>query len=122
MGNAVQRTDGSNNDERKWGAVVNASVFLGLIFPFGNLIAPFVIWQLKKEEFPLVDDQGKSVLNFQLTVLIAAIICGFLMFAAVGFILLPLLSLYALVMTIIAIIKVNDGENYRFPYSFTFIK
>lgn len=121
MGNEVQTTNDSD-DARKWATIINASVFCGLVFPLGNFLAPLVIWQLKKDISSLVDDQGKSVLNFQLTVFIAAVICGFLMFAVVGFILLPLLSLYALVMTIIAIVKVNDGENYKFPYSFTFIK
>ena len=71
---------------------------------------------------PLVDDQGKESLNFQITMTIGLIICFVLTFVLIGFILLPALALFNLVMIIIAAIKANEGVQYRYPFAFRFIK
>ncbi|MDX2227092.1 MAG: DUF4870 domain-containing protein [Verrucomicrobiae bacterium] len=97
--------------------------------PFGNIIGPLVIWLIKKNEMPFVDDQGKESLNFQITVTIillpAFIVSWILMFVLIGFLLLPLVALAglaALVFAVIAGIKANEGVAYRYPWSIKFIK
>lgn len=55
---------------KKWGIYCHVAVFAGFVFPLGNIIAPFVIWLMKKDEYPFVEEQGKEVLNFQITVTI----------------------------------------------------
>ena len=57
-------------DERTWAMLCHFSAFSGLIFPFGNFLAPLIIWLIKKEEMPFVEDQGKEVLNFQISMTI----------------------------------------------------
>ena len=52
--------------ERTWALFCHIGALAGFIFPFGNIIAPLVIWLIKKEEYPLVDDQGKESVNFQI--------------------------------------------------------
>ena len=76
----------------------------------------------KKDEFPLVADQGKEALNFQITVLIAAIISALLTLVIIGFLLLPVVGIYWLVFTIIAAIRSNEGQSYRYPYTLRLIK
>ncbi len=90
------------------------------IIPFGNVIGPLIVWQMKKD-MPFVDDQGKEALNFQITVSIAVFICFPLMFVLIGLLLLPLVLLGALVMTIIAGLKANNGETYRYPLALRLI-
>lgn len=92
------------------------SALAGFIVPFGNIIAPLVIWLVKKDEMPFVNDQGKESLNFQITVFLAAIVCFILIFVAIGFLLLPALAIYTLVMIIIAAMKANEGVSYRYPF------
>ncbi len=87
-----------------------------------GFIAPLVIWLVKKDESPLVDDQGKESLNFQITMIIAFIVAGILMFVFIGFLLMPVLAIFNLIMVIIAGIKANDGEKYRYPVNIRFIK
>ena len=55
-----------SKDERTWGMLCHISTFCGLIIPFGNILAPLIIWLIKKEDLPFVQDQGKEVLNFQI--------------------------------------------------------
>ena len=97
--------------------------------PFGNILGPLIIWQIKKNEIPSVEIHGKAALNFQITVTIAALVAGAVMFVGVmfcfGWLLLPVVMLIALagiVFAIIAGIKANNGEDYKYPYSFDFLK
>jgi uncharacterized Tic20 family protein len=98
------------------------AAFLGLVFPFGNLLGPLIVWQIKKDFDPFVDAQGKEALNFQISVALAAVVCFILMVVVIGFPLLMLLGLAALVLTIIAGIKANEGQSYRYPFSWRLIK
>ena len=97
--------------------------------PFGNIIGPLVVWQIKKNEFPSVEIHGKAALNFQITATLAifvTVIAGFILhFICIGFLLFPvagILALLDLVFTIIAGIKANDGIDYKYPYSIEFVK
>jgi len=45
----------------------------GAIGGLGVFIGPLIIWLIKKETMPFVDDQGKEALNFNITVGIIAI-------------------------------------------------
>jgi uncharacterized protein len=109
-------------EERQWAMFAHLSALVGFIIPFGSVIAPLVIWQIKKAEMPFVDDQGKEALNFQITVLIAVVICIVLMFVLIGLLLMPLVGLAALIFTIIGGIKANNGEAYRYPLTLRLIK
>jgi len=94
----------------------------GFIIPFGNIIAPLAIWLAKKDEYPLVDDQGKESLNFQLSILLYSFAGFVLMFLVVGFFLLVVIAFFALIQIIIATITASKGEKYRYPLCIRFIK
>ena len=108
--------------EKMWAMLCHIGALAGLIIPFGNIIAPLIIWLVKKADSPLVDDQGKESLNFQITVTIACIVAWLLIFVVVGFPLLIALGLFDLIMVIIAGIKANEGAKYRYPVNIRFIK
>jgi uncharacterized protein len=109
-------------DERQWGMFAHLSALLGFVVPFGNLLGPLIIWQIKKNEMAFVTDQGKEALNFQITVSIAVFVCILLMAVFIGFLLLPVVGIAALVFTVIAGIKANNGERYRYPFALRLIK
>jgi uncharacterized Tic20 family protein len=98
------------------------AAFLGLVFPFGNLLGPLIVWQIKKDLDPFVDAQGREALNFQISVALAALLCVLLMVVVIGFPLLLLVSVGALVLTIITGIKANEGQAYRYPFSWRLVK
>lgn len=109
-------------DERLWGMIAHLSALAGFIIPFGNIAGPLIVWMIKKDAMPFVDDQGKESLNFQITVTIAAIIAAVLIVFLIGFLLLPAVGLAALVFTVIAGIKANEGVAYRYPFTLRLIK
>jgi uncharacterized Tic20 family protein len=98
------------------------SALLGIWIPFGTLIGPLILWQMKRESDPFIDAQGKEALNFQITVALAMVACFFLMLLIIGFALIGLVCIGALVLTIIAGIKANDGVAYRYPFTWRLIK
>lgn len=111
-----------SQEARQWAMFCHFAAFLGMVFPFGNLLGPLIVWQIKKDLDPFVDAQGKEALNFQISVSLAAILCFILMVVVIGFPLLVLLGVAALVLTIIAGIKANEGQDYRYPFSWRLVK
>jgi hypothetical protein len=75
----------------------------------------------EKDEFPLVDDQGKEALNFQISMTIYIIASIMLIFLLVGIPLLIGLGLFDLIVTVIAAINANDGVKYRYPLCIRFV-
>jgi uncharacterized protein len=118
----LQITDKFSKDERTWGMLCHLIAFSGYLIPFGSILGPLIIWMIKKDEMPFVDDQGKESLNFQITMLLAVIVSVILMFVLIGFLLLGVLVIYQIVVIIMASIKANDGVKYRYPYTIRFIK
>lgn len=111
-----------SREVRQWAMFCHLSALLGIWVPFGSLIGPLILWQMKREMDPFVDDQGKEALNFQISVAIASAICLLLMVVVIGFFLFGLLAFGALVLTIIAGVKANEGQVYRYPFTWRLIK
>lgn len=110
-----------NRDERMWAMFCHLSGLAGFIFPFGNIIAPLVIWLIKKEEYPQVNIHGKEALNFQISITIYIIVSVVLIILVIGIALIIILSLFSLIVIIIAAIKANEGEQYRYPLTIRFL-
>ncbi|MDP7162630.1 MAG: DUF4870 domain-containing protein [Phycisphaerae bacterium] len=90
--------------------------------PFGNILGPLIIWLIKREEHPLVNEQGKEALNFQISMTIYSFVAGLLCFVIIG---LPLpigMVVLNLVMIIIAAVKTFKGEPHRYPITIRLIK
>lgn len=111
----------TSNDERMWAMFAHLSALSGFIIPFGSILGPLIIWQIKKNEYAFVDDQGKEALNFQITMAIAFIVSCILIFILIGIVLIWLVGLFDLIMTVIAAIKANNGERYRYPFTLRLI-
>jgi uncharacterized protein len=124
-GSAGQQAPGElSKDAKTWGMLCHLSALAGLIgIPFGNILGPLIVWLIKKNEFPFVDVNGKKALNWQITMMIACLISIPLIFACgIGIVLLILLGLADLVFIIVAAVKTNNGEDFKYPWSFNFIK
>jgi len=106
----------SGTDEKGIAALTHAS---GILFGF---IVPLVVWLLKKDQSVYLAEQAKEALNFQITVVIGYFVSWVLMFLLIGFLLFPLLMLANLVFCILAAVKTNNGENYRYPFTLRLIK
>jgi uncharacterized protein len=119
---------------RAWEVLCHLSSLLGLLgVPLGNILAPLVVWLLKRGESAGVDAHGKESLNFHLSwslywVLALAIVIASC-FLLIGFVMLPGLLILGvvgwftmLILTIIGSVKASNGELYRYPLTIRFLK
>lgn len=116
-------TENIDKEAYTWGMLCHLaalSLFVGI--PFGHLIGPLVVWLIKKDHYPFVDDQGKEALNFQISMTIYGIISGVLCLILIGFLLLIALLVLEIVLVIIATVNASKGELYRYPLTIRFIK
>ena len=114
---------------RMWNMLCHLSALAGFIIPFGNIVGPLLVWQIKKNEIPSVDIHGKAALNFQITVtltvlagMVVALVLSVIHIGVVLFPIMILIGLAGLILAIIAGIKANNGEDYKYPFSFQLIK
>ena len=114
--NVTPSPSGASKDARMWAMLCH---LLGL---FTSFVGPLIIWLLKKEEDPFIDNQGKEALNFQITVLIASIVSGLLTMVCIGVFLAMAVGVVDLIFCIMAAVKANGGEAYRYPVSIRIIK
>lgn len=108
-------------DEKNMAVMCHVAGFAGLVIPFGNIAGPLAVWLLKRDGMPFVDDQGKEAVNFQLTMTIAFVVAALAILLLVGFLLLPVLAVYWLVVMIIAAVRTSEGKVYRYPFTIRFI-
>ncbi len=122
QGTGQPTVSGISKDARTWAMFCHLAGLCGFI-PFGNIIAPLILWQMKKAEFPFVDGQGKEALNFQISVTIYFLACiPLIAVCGIGVFLMPVVGIFDLVFLIIASIKANNGEDYRYPLSIRLVK
>jgi len=100
----------------------NMAMLIYILAIFTGFIGPLIIWLLKKNEQPFVDDQGKEVLNWSITVFLAFIVCAILMVVLIGVFLMPVVAIANLVFLIMGALKAKDGIRYRFPFALRLIK
>jgi uncharacterized protein len=108
---------------RVWGMLCHLTALLGLMgIPFGHILGPLMVWIFKRKEYPFVNEQGKEALNFQLSMTLYALGAALLIFFKIGMALILILATINLVLVIIAGLKANSGEIFRYPFAIRFIK
>jgi hypothetical protein len=112
-----------SKEEQNWAMFCHLSALAGFLIPFGNILGPLIIWLIKRADMPLVEHHGKEAINFQITVSIAMLVCIVLMFVLVGFLLIFIVGLGALILTIMAAVNVANGKlDYRYPFALRLLK
>lgn len=113
----------ANKDARMWAMFCHLGGLAIFVIPLvGNIVAPLIIWQIKKDDFPFVDEQGKEALNFQISMAIYLLISAVLSFVCIGVFLFVAVGIVDLVFLLIAAVKANDGVHYRYPLTIRFVK
>ncbi len=105
-----------------WGLFLHLSIFAGYVVPIAGLVAPIIIWQLKKDELPDIDTHGKNAINWIISHIIYAVVCGILVLVLIGIPLLIALGVVSIIFPIVAAIKANKGEVWKYPMTITFLQ
>ena len=113
----------ANKDARMWAMICHLAGLAGIILPAaGNIVAPLIIWQIKKEDNQFVDEQGKEAVNFQISMSIYLIASIILSCICIGIPMIIATIIVFFVFTLIAAVKANNGYHYRYPLTIRFIK
>lgn len=118
------------SEARTWAMLAHIIAVIASVVSGGTIafVAPLVIWMMYKDRSALVAFHGKQNLNLQITSLLvgfAAVVIGVLTIGIGFFITLPLWGLYvlyALIISIVAGVKANNGEYYNIPMVINFVK
>lgn len=105
-----------------WAGLLHLSQLAHGVVPMAGIVAPIIIWQMKKDEFPEIDEHGKMVCNWMISQFIYSLISGILAFFIVGIPLLLMLAIVSLVFPIVGAVKAFDGRYWKYPMSIRFFK
>jgi hypothetical protein len=81
-----------------------------------SIVGPLVIYLTTKDK-PFAYSQAKEALNFQITVLIAWVVCAVLSFIGIGFILYFAVWVLNLIFCIMGAMAASKGEAYKYPFA-----
>lgn len=117
----------ATDDERTYALFLHLSLLGHLVAPVIVIAAPIIMWAIKKDESPFLDDHGREAINFQISLIIWSVIFG-VVSVPLGFITCGVGFAVAFVPTVLGLIGMiqasvagNRGEFYRYPMSFRFL-
>ncbi|HMC01515.1 MAG TPA: DUF4870 domain-containing protein [Flavobacteriaceae bacterium] len=102
--------------------LTHLSQLITLVIGFGSLLLPLFLWLTKKNEVYEMDEHGKRIVNFQLSILIYSLICiPLILLLGLGLLGLVVLGIISFVFPIINAIRASNGETPQYPLSLNFI-
>ena len=108
--------------DRSYNVLLHVSQYFSIVIPFAGIIAPLFLWLRLKDEDAEVDEHGKAILNWNITVLFIYLACMPLFFILIGFLLIWIPIILSIVFPVIGAIKANDGKLWKYPLSYNFFK
>ena len=110
--------------QTKWLLLMHGLPLLGLVLPLFNVLVPLFLWVHKREDNAIYDEQGKTIVNFHISMLIFFIIAfiGLLTIPFVGFICFILVIPFAVITILINIIRVLNQKKCYYPLALPILK
>lgn len=104
-------------DERTYALFLHLSLLGHFVLPVFSFVITVILWQVKKSESPFLDDHGREATNFQLSYAVYTVILAVLgaLTCGIGWLVLSLLFIPALIGMVFAAVAANRGEFYRYP-------
>jgi hypothetical protein len=108
-------------NEKNFIILMHISQFAGYIAPMLGFLLPLIMWLTNKDKNSFIDEHGRNIINWLISLVIYAAIAGFLCLILIGFVLLGILAILAIIFPIIAAIKASNGEIWEYPLSIKFL-
>jgi uncharacterized Tic20 family protein len=114
-------------EERTWAMLAHLGTLAGSVIPFGNLLAPFIVWLVQKDKSDFVNKHAKESLVFQIALMIVITLLALLVIVTLGVGLIlagPLilaLFLADLIYMILATVRANEGKIWEYPITSRFV-
>ena len=111
-----------SKDERTWGMFLHLSMLASFVIPLLGLLAPIVIWQMKKDQLPIIDEHGKNAVNWLISAAIYFAVGFVLWLLLIGIPIVIAVMICSVVFPIMAGIKANNGEVWKYPLTISFLQ
>ncbi len=108
------------SDSRNFAVLAHLSTFVGYVIPFGNVFSPFLLMMLKPDD-RFVRAHAVECLNYNISLLVWALIATVLCVVLVGFPLLFLILIGSFIFPLIAASRAMAGNGHRYPMTFRFL-
>ena len=117
----------SGSQQMFWGMTENTYCMLMhlsqfLSFSGAGVIVPIIMWAINKDQSPTIDQHGKNILNFIISMFIYIMVSIALVFVFVGFITAMAIGIMMIACPIIAAVKANEGNYWPYPLCIRFFK
>jgi uncharacterized Tic20 family protein len=110
----------SADQERLWGMLAHLLSFVAAYIALG-FVAPLVVLLVFGPRSAYVRAQAVESLNFNLSWLLYAIAAGILVIIGIGLLILLALGIAYVVLVIIASVRANNGQLFRYPLTIRFM-
>jgi len=101
--------------------ITHLAQLISLVIGFGSLIVPLVLWVTQKEKIHQMDAHGKTIINFQLSLIVYCLVCiPLILVFGLGLLGLIGLGILSIVCPILNAIRANNGETPKYPLSLNF--
>ncbi len=98
-------------EDRNLLVVAHLTQYLDFITGFGGLIVPLVLWLTMKDSVVGMDEHGKAIINFQLSLILYVVIgIPAILLFGLGIVLLIFAGVLSLIMPIVNAVKAGNGE------------
>ncbi|MDT0557406.1 DUF4870 domain-containing protein [Ichthyenterobacterium sp. W332] len=102
--------------------ITHLSQLLLYITAVGSLIVPLIIWVTQKDKVYQMDEHGKRIINFQISLIVYSIICvPLILLFGLGLLGFIFLGIIALIFPIMNAVRASNGEPPSYPLSLNFI-
>ena len=110
-------------EEKQWAMFCHLGGLVGhLLVGFGHVVAPLVLWLIKREQMPFVNQEGKEAVNFQISITIYLLIAGLSIYVCIGIVLMPAVIVFDIIVVVMACIDSSNGKGYKYPLCIRFIQ
>ena len=108
--------------DRQLIVLTHLSQLMTFVIGFGSLLVPLILWLVNRDKIYAMDEHGKNILNFQISLLIYMILCiPLILLFGLGILGLIVLGLVSFIFPIINAIRASHGETPKYPLSLSFI-
>jgi uncharacterized Tic20 family protein len=114
--------DNQEKETRTWAMILHLSLLSGLVLPVAGLIAPIIIYVVKKDSLPGIVPHGYVVFNWMISAVIYAILSLILMIVVIGFFTIFAVLILSIAFPIIGGIKASEGQVWPYPLSIPIFK
>ncbi len=109
--------DDATSGERAYATCNHLVMFSGI-----PVLPQLIMWLIRRDDSPFLDDHGKEALNFQISAILLAAISGILVVVGIGILMLLVLGPFIFITTIVAAVRASQGRYFRYPMTIRLIQ